>query len=428
MSAGGRGLLSVARDTLYLGAGGAAAAALSFLAWIFLARTIPPADYGALGAAIAFVALFHTAGDLGINYLAIREGSKDPERATEVFRALAGPRLALLGLSTVACALLALALPFRSMERLLVFLYLGTVPLAGLGGFVACLCNVHRRMARLGALQAAERGAMLALVVVAVSLGSGAPGAALASAGSSLLFLALVTGATRTLSKDSVLRPAPLASARPHLPAAVQFGVAALLGTVHSRIDQVMLSLLSTAGELAAYVAAAQVFSLLLLSASALSQAAFPWLVPQLSKGELPLRRLVLWSLGLLGLGSLAAFAAGLASPALFSWLFPAAEFRRSAEVFPLLVWSFVPAVAAIPVSLALDALDLQRIHVMNAAAMASLNIFLNLLMIPGLGAAGSAWASVAAWSFGYIVGVPVGLHYLARHHSFSRARGGSAS
>jgi len=168
------GFLRVARDAVLLSGSSVAAAVLSFLVWLYLARALPPGDYGALGAAFAFVALFQMFGDFGVNYYAIREGAKDPTRATEVLRTLFGLKLAMLGGATAVVLLLAIALPFRPTERGLILAYLASLPIAGVATYLSSLFNAHRRMTRLASVQVAERAAYAALVPPLVALGLGA--------------------------------------------------------------------------------------------------------------------------------------------------------------------------------------------------------------------------------------------------------------
>jgi len=405
----------LARDATVLAAGSIVGAALSFLVWVFLARTIPAEDYGALGAAFAFVALFQLFGDLGLNYYAIREGSKDTSRAAHVFRDLLGLKLALLGGATVLCGALALVLPFRASERGLILAFLATLPIFGLAAYLACLCNVHRRMTHLATIQVAERAGYAVLVPAAVGVGLGATGAALAGVASAILYAGLASAATRKLRGGPLWPPSPASAWRPHMTTAFQFGVAAILATVQQRIDVVLLAILADPTSLAHYVAAAQVFFLLLLLASGVAQAAFPWLVPRLNRGEVPLRRIGMWTVVLGLLAALVAAGASLAASSVFPFLF-GANLGAGAALFQILVWAFVPALATIPAALALDALNLQKIHVANAAVMAGITVALDAVWIPAFGAMGAAWATVAGWMFGLFGGVPIAFVVLRRH------------
>jgi len=418
----GGGVVRVARDAVLLSGSSVAAAVLSFLVWLYLARALLPGDYGALGAAFAFVALFQMFGDFGVNYYAIREGAKDPARAMETFRTLFGLKLSMLAGATAVVLVLAFAFPFRQAERGLILAYLVTLPIAGVATYLSCLLNAHRRMTRLASAQVAERVAYAALVPSLVGLGLGAPGAILAALASAGLYGIFVWLAIAPLRTGPLWPPAAVASWRPHLGAAFQFGVAALLMGVMLRVDVVLLAVLSDPASLARYVAAAQVFFLLLLIATGVAQAAFPWIVRLMHNGEMPLRALWKWT-GILGaLSTAIAAAAWAGAPVAFSFLF-GGELSEGAAAFRILVWAIVPTFTTIPSSLALDALNLQKVHILNASVMATINVALNLAWIPSMGASGAAWAAVASWGYGLFVGAPIAFLVIRRHQRESRRR-----
>ena len=420
-------VVRVARDAVLLTFASVAAAALSFLVWVFLARALPPEDYGALGAAFAFVALFQMFGDFGVNYYAIREGSKDPMRATRVLRTLLGLKLSMLGGATLVVLLLAFALPFRQAERGLVLTYLAALPIVGVATYLSSLLNAHRRMARLALVQAAERVAYAALVPPLVAIGLGASGATLAAVVSSSLYGAFVWSAIAPLRTGPLWPPDRVASWRPHLAAAFTFGVAALLMNVVQRVDVVLLAVLSDPRSLARYVAAVQVFFLLLLIATGLAQAAFPWIVRRMHRGEMPLRALGKWTAALGLLSTVIAIAASAGAPVVFPTLF-GPDLAQGAAAFRILVWAIVPAFATIPLSLAIDALNLQKVHVLNASAMVTISVALNLTWIPSMGASGAAWAAVVSWGYGLLVGAPIAFLMIRRRQKALRRDGAGES
>jgi len=134
-----------------------------------------------------------------------------------------------------------------------------------------------------------------------------------------------------------------------------------------------------------------------------------------MNRGEIPLRRLAIWTAVLALLAIPLAAVASYTAPAFFPLLF-GPVLGEGASVFRILVWAFVPALASIPAALALDATNLQKVHVANAAVMAAIAVAPNLAWIPSLGAVGAAWAAVAAWSYGPLVAVPIAFLVLRRH------------
>jgi|RifCSP13_1_1023834.scaffolds.fasta_scaffold07393_4 O-antigen/teichoic acid export membrane protein len=414
------GVVRVARDAVLLSGSSVAAAVLSFLAWVYLARVLLPEEYGALAAAFAFVALFQMFGDFGVNYYAIREGSKDAAHATQIWRTLFGLKLSLLGGATAVVLLLAFVFPFRPTERALILVYLAALPIGGVATYLSGLLNAHRRMTRLASVQLAERVAYVGLVPPLVALGMGAPGAVLAAVGSASLYAILVWAAIARVRTGPLWPPDRVASWRPHLAAAFAFGVAALLMNIVQRVDVVLLAVLSDPRSLAGYVAAVQVFFLLLLMATGLAQAAFPWIVRRMHRGEMPLRALGKWTAALGLLSTVIAIAASAGAPVVFPTLF-GPDLAQGAAAFRILVWAIVPAFTTIPLSLAIDALNLQKVHVLNASAMVTINVGLNLTWIPSMGASGAAWAAVVSWGYALLVGAPIAFLMIRRRQRKSR-------
>jgi O-antigen/teichoic acid export membrane protein len=190
--------------------------------------------------------------------------------------------------------------------------------------------------------------------------------------------------------------------------------VAALLMSILQRADVVILVVLSDSATLGQYVAATQVFFLLLMIATGVAQAAFPWIVRRMQRGEMPLRLLGRWTVALGVFATALAFAASWGSPMAFSVLF-GPRLEAGAGPFSILVWAIVPAFATIPASLAIDALNLQRVHVLNASVMVTLSVALNLAWIPTMGTTGAAWAAVVSWGYALCGGAPIAFLMIRR-------------
>jgi len=166
---------------------------------------------------------------------------------------------------------------------------------------------------------------------------------------------------------------------------------------------------------------------LLLLMATGLAQAAFPWIVRRMHRGEMPLRALGNWTAVLGLLSTVIAIAASAGAPVAFPILF-GPDLAEGAASFRILVWAIVPAFTTIPLSLAIDALNLQKVHVLNASAMVTISVALNLTWIPSMGGIGAAWAAVVSWGYALLVGAPIALLMIRRRQRDSRSDGAGES
>jgi len=64
-----------------------------------------------------------------------------------------------------------------------------------------------------------------------------------------------------------------------------------------------------------------------------------------------------------------------------------------------------------------LDATNNQKVHVLNATYLTGVNVGLNLILIPALGALGAAYATTISQSLGAGLGIPIALYVLRRSH-----------
>lgn len=85
--------------------------------------------------------------------------------------------------------------------------------------------------------------------------------------------------------------------------------------------------------------------------------------------------------------------------------LFPG-QFPRSAGVLRVLIWSEFFVYAGVILSTIVLANGIQRYMIYFVATQAVLNLFLNWILIPRMGIAGAAWASVGSYSGGLLIGL----------------------
>ena len=228
----GLGLVSVAVTTRYLGPGG----------------------YGQFALALAFTQLFGVLADAGLTTIVVRELAQRPERAPAVVGSALALRGVLAVLAVAAAALVSLAMPYPPEVRVAVLI--AGVPLAlGLlnSAFVAVLL-ADLRMGRVAIADVAGRAAGLAAVAVVVvaDLGfyavvaAGGVGAAVALAATTVLARPLLPGRPR----------GDRATARRLLTASLPLGLALALNEVYFRADALIISLSRPFAELGLYALA----------------------------------------------------------------------------------------------------------------------------------------------------------------------------
>jgi len=92
-------------------------------------------------------------------------------------------------------------------------------------------------------------------------------------------------------------------------------------------------------------------------------------------------------------------------------------KFADSIVFINILVIGFAINLLTIPTALLLDATNNQKVHVLNATYLTGVNIGLNWILIPTIGALGAAYATTISQSMGAALGIPMALYVLKRSH-----------
>jgi O-antigen/teichoic acid export membrane protein len=92
-------------------------------------------------------------------------------------------------------------------------------------------------------------------------------------------------------------------------------------------------------------------------------------------------------------------------------------KFAESIVFINILIIGFAVDLITIPTGLMLDATNNQKVHVLNATYLTGVNVGLNLILIPAMGALGAAYATTISQSLGAALGIPIALYALRRSH-----------
>ena len=119
----------VARNAGWLGAGEFGSRALGLLTVLYLARTLGPEGYGAIGVAAALFGFLGVLAYVGTAPQAIRSVARDPASAPEVFSTITGLRIVATGSIALIVAISALPLSgLLGVPAGLLLLYIATLP------------------------------------------------------------------------------------------------------------------------------------------------------------------------------------------------------------------------------------------------------------------------------------------------------------
>ena len=383
----------LARNTLY-SAVGELSNLLLFLLGFLAARTLGEASFGEYSTAFAFVGLFRILPDFGMSYASTLAISRRPADAARLASALLGLQ-AVLSLATLALCL--------GIGRTL---YDGVIWSAVVVLTLDILLKALKTTLR-WLLKALERFGVEALSLLAERLLILGLGATVLLLGYGVVAFALVFAAVRLLDAAALylyvttrvvpLRPAldlPLWGElfRKGLP----FAYAGLVITLVFQVDAVLLEAMKGAVEVGIYRAPTLVLEGLTLLPRILGFALIPTMAalhesqPQVV-GRL-FRRGVKY---LLLLGTPVGIFGVMESDRFVVWLFGdrfAASIPVAQVLLPAAVFMFLSNFS----ETTLACVSRWRAIVIASTAALAINIALNLLWIPRLGAMGSAWATLA--------------------------------
>jgi polysaccharide transporter, PST family len=174
--------------------------------------------------------------------------------------------------------------------------------------------------------------------------------------------------------------------------------VAAGLGVTQQRIDQVMLGQMLDSTEVGWYAAAARLSQLWYFVPMALATAVFPATVrARETSRELYYRRMQAFFNLMLWLAIAISLPAALVAEPVIHVLYGDA-YARSADVLQIHIWSLVLTSLGIATGNWMIAEGLTGAILGFSIVSVSVNILLNLLLIPSYGAVGAAWATLAGW------------------------------
>ncbi len=402
------------KNTGFLFSGNAISAVISFVITIYIARILPISDFGSYITVISFVSLFGIFTDFGINTVIIREGAKKPEDTHKLIFSTMGLKL-LMSLATMfAVIVFALLTPYSLEVKVLIVLMSVTLVMGGVGSMFSAVFNIYQDMKYISIIQIAERITFATLAFVFLIAGFGVPGVVLAIIIAAFTSLILNFIISRRIN-DFKLNFRPIFN-RAILTPAVWFGLAGMLGFIWQRIDTIMISLLSNMTQVGLYTPAVNYVGIGDMAVIALTSAFFPIITKAAHERKISKKELFKYFgyfavAGLVAVGVTYAFGGQVM---VFAF---GPKFADSIVFINILIIGFAVNLVTIPTSLLLDATDLQKVHVINATYLTGVNIGLNWILIPTIGALGAAYATTISQSLGAVLGIPIALYFLKRAH-----------
>lgn len=378
---------------------------VSFLIGVYVARYLGPKGFGELSYAQSFVGLFAVLSALGLDALVVRELVRAPESSG----ALLGTAFALkLTGSVLTVFIIGTVLSLTDatdLERWMILIIAGGLIFQSAG--VIDFYFQSRVQARY-VVQAQSLQLALSSIAKLILIWSGAGllwfAVVAVIDGAILAFgLALNYFRTRLEKNPDSQRPYqwkfdwPLAVSllREAWPL-IASGVAI---SIYMKIDQVMIREMLSAGEVGQYAAAVRVSEAWYFIPVAITQSVFPAILNAKKLGRARYLSRLRHLYSFIGWSALAV---ALLMSTLGNWLIDGLygiEYHGAANVLSLHVWAAVFVGIGVANSKYLLAEGLTRFALYNTSAGAIANVLLNFLLIPAMGIAGAALATVLAYA-----------------------------
>jgi len=415
---GKRKLGSLARgltNTGFLFSGNAISAVISFVITIYIARILPISEFGSYITVISFVTLFGIFTDFGINTVIIREGAKQPEDTHKLIFSSMGLKFLMSVATMFAVIVFALFTPYSPEVKALIVLMSVTLVMGGIGSLFGAVFCIYQDMQYISIIQIAERITFATLAFIFLIVGLAVPGVILAIIVAAFVSLMLNLIISRRIHSFK-LNFKPIFD-RAILTPAVWFGLAGMLGLIWQQIGTIMISLLSNMTQVGLYTPAINYIGIGNMAVIALTSAFFPIICRAVHERRISKKEFSKY-LGYFAVAGLAAVGVTYAFGGQVMIFAFGPKFADSIVFINVLIIGFAINLLTIPTSMLLDATDNQKVHVLNATYMTGVNIGLNWILIPTIGALGAAYSTTIAQSLGAVLGIPIALYFLRRSHS----------
>jgi O-antigen/teichoic acid export membrane protein len=372
----------------------AASAVLLLLLFVFAGRTLGEVEFGKFSFALALGMIFETLMDFGLHQVTIRAVARDKARATELLHHTLGIKLLWMVGAFSALVVTATLLRPEWDVRVACYLLGGSLVLRS---YMLTIRGVLQGLERFGwdsIVVAVDRAVLLVVGAAALWAGTGLRG----------LVIAFVVARAISLTLTAWLTQAELGGIgvrfdreiwRELQSTAVPFGFFLIVINLYSYVDSIMLGKMRGDAETGLYTAAYKTYEGLTYAASVIASVLTPRLAGLFVTDRRKHRRLAI--LGVTGSAGLA-LAVGIvayvvAEPLLV--LIYGVEFASAAEPFRILCLGLTFVFAIWVLHAVAMSINKEQLLLKTALIGLTVNVGLNLYVIPRIGANGAALATV---------------------------------
>jgi O-antigen/teichoic acid export membrane protein len=368
--------------------------ALGVVTTVVIVRALGATRYGEWATILATIELVAAVGNLGLEQVAVRFATQDPEHEGTWVGAATSLRL-LITVPVIAVFLAAIALIASDSEMLVAGLVLSILFLTSALSTLRIVFQLHVRNHMAVAFTTANSVLWAGSVIAIAALGGGLVPFALAFAITAILIQGtLAVVALRTIAVH-------WRGARAFWPKlariGISVGVASALTFAYGRVDQILVYELAPNGaDVGLYAAMYKILDNAGFVPIAVMTTLFPIMAGLFPAEPGRLHRIVQSAIDYLTMISLGALALTVVAAEPIVALLYGADYVPGASILPILFGAFVPICIGNVAGNMVIATDLQRRYIWYAMLGLLVNVALNLLLIPSYGIKAAAWVTMA--------------------------------
>lgn len=383
----------ILRNMSFLVIGQGASIPLVFATSVLLVRHLGSEGFGEYAFVYAYVGLFAWLASFGMENIVVREASKHPDDAGEIW----GSAFFTAALASSLAALLAFAIAVSSRYRSGGLIFLAGIEIIALAAprLVLVAFQVHLQQWKGVVTNLARQAAWLGVVIVLVNQNAGLQQLVLWR----VLIAVAETGLNLFLARALIGRP--LSISRPRFKYLLSQGwplaLTYLSIGVYHRIDRVLLEKFVGPAELGYYAAADNIMSFLSIVPLAFMMSVYPILCRRLGQqhafdriSRSAYRLTLFWAIGACGTLYVISYP-------LVTTLY-GGDFAFTARLINILVLAQVATAYGVVISQVLIATSKQKLITITTVVGAIINVGANLYALPRWGAVGASWVTVGSY------------------------------
>ncbi|MBE8539373.1 oligosaccharide flippase family protein [Geoglobus acetivorans] len=375
---------------------------LMFILIVLIARYLGDVGYGKYSFAMAFTSFFLILSDLGLSTLTIREVAREKELAGKYLGNLSLVKLVLSVVSFLLLVVIINLMDYPYDTKLAVYIAGAYVVVSSFTQFFISFFRAFERMEYETLVRVFEKIIAFILVVCLIYLGYGLIEIMLAYLVSGIF--SFLIGGLIVLRKFAMPEFKVDVSFLKHaIKEALPFGLTAVFVVIYFKIDTVMLSVMKGDAVVGWYNAAYSIIDgLTALVAGSISFAFFPVMSRYAKSSKEMLKKVYFRAFLLL-------FSAGLTISVLVTifadkiiLILYGQEYLNSILALRILIWAFFIICISTISSTLLNSVNKQNIVAMGTGLGATLNVILNLVLIPKYSYVGAAYATLITEGIGF--------------------------